>query len=66
MIRETYYRVFKRYERVELKFVTYKEADKLLKESKGKHEEEVWVLAKEEDSNKVYGMVYLERRKRKR
>lgn len=43
--------------RIELKLVRYDEADELL--IKG------WELAKEEDTNQAYGLVYLELRKAK-
>lgn len=38
--------------RLDLRFVSYKEAEKLL--STG------WTIAKEENTNQVFGMVYLE------
>lgn len=52
-----------KYKRLELKLVSYPEADKMLKATWNKPEAERWVLAtKEEDTNKMYGMVYLERK----
>ena len=42
--------------RLELKFITYETAEKLLARP---HEN--WQLAKEEDANRIYGMVWLER-----
>lgn len=41
--------------RLELRFLPYAEADKLLRENSA------WTLAKEEDTNRQIGMVYLER-----
>jgi hypothetical protein len=40
--------------RLELKFTTYSEADRLIRTGK-------WGLAQEEDRNHVFGMVYIER-----
>lgn len=42
--------------RVELRFVTWEEAEVLLRDPKGG-----WTIAKEEDGNEVLGMVYLEK-----
>jgi hypothetical protein len=39
--------------RLELRFVTYAEGDKLVREG--------WAIAKEEDRNRLIGWVYLER-----
>lgn len=64
MFRKLYYIIFKRYKRLEIKFVSYAEGDKMIRASVGKPEEEKWVLAKEEDTNKRYGFVYLERKVR--
>ena len=58
-LRKFYYRIFKTYNVLETKFVTYSEGDRMIKETNNKSEEEKWVLAKEEDTNKVIGMVYL-------
>jgi hypothetical protein len=41
----------------EVRFLPYGEADKLIRETNG-----AWVIAKEEDKNRVLGWVYLERR----
>jgi hypothetical protein len=56
--------LFKRkpkYRRLELKFVSYIEGDKMIRENVGKPESEQWHIAKEEDTNRNYGTVYLER-----
>lgn len=64
MLKKLYYKIFKRYRRLELKFVTYSEGDKLIRANERKAESDQWVLAKEEDTNHVIGMVYLERKER--
>jgi hypothetical protein len=56
-LRRLFYQRFKRYRRLELRFIDYREADYLIKQGG-------WILAKEEDTNKQLGMVYLERRGR--
>jgi hypothetical protein len=64
-LKSLYYRIFKRYRRLELKLCTYAEGDKLIRASAGKAESETWVLAiPEEDNNRAFGVVYLERRER--
>ena len=42
--------------RLELRFLSYTEADRLIRETKG-----AWTIAPEEDGNRSVGMVYLER-----
>ena len=42
--------------RLELRYLSYTEADKLIRETSG-----AWTIAKEEDTNHVLGWVYLER-----
>jgi hypothetical protein len=64
MIRKLFYKIFKRYRRLEAKCITWDEADTLLRKNEGKPESEQWVLAKEEDFNRTIGMVYLERKER--
>jgi hypothetical protein len=46
----------RRRQRLELKFCTYAEADQLIRSTHG-----AWTIAPEEDQNRVFGMVYLER-----
>ena len=48
----------KKSKRLELCFVSYSKADKLLRKDEG------WQIAKEEDNNRVPKMVYLERIKK--
>lgn len=65
ILRSLYYKLFKRYERLEFRAVSYREGDRLIRESVGKPEHEQWVLAiPEEDHNRMFGVVMLERRKR--
>lgn len=59
-----YYKYFPNYTVLETKCVTYAEGDKMIKESADKPESERWVLAKEEDTNPVIGLVYLCRKVR--
>lgn len=63
-MRKLFFKLFKCYRRLELRIVTYAEGDKLLKESVGKPENEKWRIAREEDTNRVIGLVYLERKER--
>lgn len=63
-MRKLFFKWFKFYKRLELRYVTYAEGHKLLEESVGKPENEKWRIAKEEDTNRIVGMVYLERRQR--
>ena len=64
-IRRWYFRIFKRYRRLEFRSVSYGEGDRLIRQSVGKPESEQWVLAlPEEDRNQVFGVVMLERRVR--
>jgi len=44
--------------RIELRFVNYAEGDKLVREG--------WTIANEEDANRVFGMVYVERLEKER
>ena len=62
--RRLYFKVFKTYRSIELKLFSYRDGDRLLKANDGKQEKDKWHLAKEEDENKQYGFVYLERRER--
>jgi len=64
MLKKFYYRLFKTYRVLETKFVTYQEGDKMIRQTSGKPDKERWVLAKEEDTNHIIGMVYLCRKER--
>lgn len=57
-LKRLYYQLIPHYERLEFKCVTYSEADRLMKQDPS------WVLAKEEDNNHNYGVVFIERKKR--
>ena len=64
-LKSLYYRVFKRYRRLELRVCTYEEASALLREQGiPGNPDEGWRIAREEDRNHVIGVVYLERRER--
>jgi hypothetical protein len=65
-LRRLYFKMFKRYRRLEFRAVSYAEGDKLIRASVGKPESETWVLAiPEEDNNRAFGLVVmLERRER--
>lgn len=63
-IKKLYYKIFKCHRRLESRCVTYAEGDRLIRENKGKPECEQWQIAKEENTNRVIGVVYLERRER--
>jgi len=65
-IRRLYFRIFKRYRRLEFRAVSYAEGDRLIRASVGKPERDQWVLAiPEEDRNRAIGLVVmLERRER--
>ncbi len=63
-LRRLYFKLFKRYERLEMKCFTYKEADDILKKNDSQPEENKWHIAIEEDTNYNYGVVFLERKKR--
>lgn len=63
-IKKWYLMKFPKYRRLEMKSFTYSDADKLLKENQTKTESQQWHLAKEEDNNQMFGIVYLERRER--
>lgn len=63
-LRRLYYRLFPTYKRLELKFCSYAEADELIKSNDARSFPFKWYLAKEEDTNHVIGMVYIERKER--
>lgn len=63
-LRKIYYKIFRNYTILETKFVPYGAGDKMIRETHDKPEREKWVLAKEEDTNRIIGMVYLCRKER--
>lgn len=72
LLRFIFYSIFKRYIRLELKYCTWKEADKILSEPNAMDESQdsFWRIAPEEDTNmpNLLGepKVYIERVKRVR
>lgn len=67
MFSKLYYRIFKRYRRLEYKLLSYTEADALIRQNEEKPESEQWVIAPEEDNNRFGALarvVHLERRER--
>lgn len=51
--------------RIEIRACSYADADRLIRESAGKPEPEQWVIAvQEEDLNRTFNLVYLERKER--
>lgn len=63
-IRKIFFWIVPTYRRFEVGCFNYSDADKLIRESVGKPENEQWVIAPEEDRNRVVGIVYLESRER--
>ena len=63
-LRKIYYKIFKRYKVLETIFVSYQDGDKMIKDTKNCKESQQWVLADEEDNNRLIGMVYLCRKER--
>lgn len=65
-LKRLYYRMFKRYRRLEVRCFCWAEADDLLRHNLGKPESEQWrIAAREEDRNRAIGVVFLERVERK-
>ncbi len=69
-LRKLYFKLFKRYRRLELKLISYQEANSLFKSYAHGHanalipEQDRWRIADEEDNNIDIGHVWLERRER--
>jgi hypothetical protein len=65
-IRKIFFKIFKRYNRLELIFVNWKDADVLIRQNENFTDtSQHWVIAKEEDDNKLIGFVFLERKERR-
>jgi len=62
--KKQYYKRFATYKRLEVQLVPYNVGDNMLRDSEGKPEDQQWHLAKEEDTNRAYGYVFLERKVR--
>ena len=62
-LKRLYYRMFKRYRRLEVRCFNYDEADRRIRENAGKPERDQWrIAAREEDRNTMAGIVvFLER-----
>lgn len=63
-MRKLFYRIFKCYKVLETRCFTWEEADLIIKQTHDKPESERWVIAKEEDTNHVIGIVWLCRKVR--
>lgn len=64
-IRKKYLELFPSYKILESKYCTYMVADKLIRETKDKPEEEQWdINTKYEDGNRTIGWVFICRKKR--
>lgn len=65
LLRKFYYKIFKCYEILERKYVSYQEADQLMLNYDGKPSHEKWVIDNEkEDHNNSLYWVYICRKKR--
>lgn len=64
LLKRIYYNLFPTFQVLETKFVSYQDGDIMIKNTHDKPESEKWVLADEEDTNKIIGMVYLCRKVR--
>lgn len=64
VLKKLYYKIFPTYKVLETQFVTYERGDQMIRESANWIEGRRWVLAKEEDTNHIIGMVYLCRKVR--
>lgn len=63
-MKKLFYKIFKFYRVLETKFVTWNEGNRMILATHDKPEGERWVLAKEEDTNHIIGMVHLCRKVR--
>ncbi len=63
-LRIWYYLLVPTYRRLDLKLCSYAEANLLIKTNCVAAEEDQWHIAKEEDDNRHYGYVWLERKER--
>lgn len=65
-LRKIFFKIFKRYNRLELIFVSWEDADALIRQNENFTDtSQHWVIAKEEDDNKLIGFVFLERKERR-
>lgn len=63
-IRRVWFKFVRTYERLDLQVMSYSEADKLIRRQGEPQDSGHWAIAKEEDTNRAIGYVYLERRRR--
>lgn len=63
-LRRLLLRIFPRFERLDLQVMSYSDADKRLRAEGGRQDGPFWRIAKEEDTNRAIGYVYLERVRR--
>lgn len=63
-LKRIYYNLFPTFQVLETKFVSYQDGDTMIRDTHDRPESEKWVLAAEEDTNKIIGMVYLCRKVR--
>ena len=59
-----YFKIFNPWIILETKFVTWDEGNTMIRDTQDKPDSSRWVLAKEEDYNRIIGMVYLCRKVR--
>lgn len=64
LLRRLYFKLFKRYRRLEYRVVTYYDGDTMIRATAEMVEPLQWQIAKEEDKNRCMGAVCLERRER--
>lgn len=64
IFKKLYYSLVPTYEILEERFVSYTEADKLIRETNSLEESNKWVISKREDSNIHLGMLFLCRKVR--
>jgi hypothetical protein len=63
-LRRLFLRWFPQYRILDTQFLSWHEADELMRQNEGKPESERWIVSKLEDNNHFIGYVYLERRER--
>jgi hypothetical protein len=63
-LRRLFFKIVPCYRRLEHRFVSYKDADMLIRNSAGKSESLQWRIAPEEDHNPLRSWVHIERRER--
>lgn len=64
LVRRIYFKLFRHYRRLEVRCVSWSEGSQMLSRNAGKPPCDRWIIAKEEDTNRQLGVVWLERRER--